>query len=109
MGFTQEEFNNIVKFLGSEAQRGTFVLDEYVVIGSFWEDFKKNIKDENYDLDSKQLDVLIKILNACLSRKGNDTDVLRTVLNLLDKCQTLKDLAVEAEKKSSEPKIEEVK
>ncbi len=91
MGLTQEDIATIAKFLNSENQRGIFVLDEFTVVGSFWEKFKKHIKEENFDLDFETLDLLIKILNVCLSRKGNDVDVLRTTLSLLDKVQALAD------------------
>lgn len=87
--FTQEDVTNIVKFLNNDSQKGIFVLDEYVVVGQFWESLKKNIKDENYDLDSKTLDLLVKILNVCLTRKGNEPDVLRVILSLLDKAESV--------------------
>jgi hypothetical protein len=104
MPLSQEEVSNIVKFLNSENQKGVFVLDEFVVVGSFWEKLKKAIKEENFDLDYESLDLLERVLNVCLNRKGNDVEVLRTVLSLLDKVQTLKDAA----KPSEETKIEEV-
>lgn len=87
--FNQEDVTNIVKFLNNDSQKGIFVLDEYVVVGQFWESLKKNIKDEDFDLDVKSLDLLVKILNVCLTRKGNEPDVLRVILSLLDKADSV--------------------
>ena len=107
MGFTQEEVASIAKFLNSENQRGIFVLDELTVVGTFWEKFKKHLKEENFDFDLETLDLLVKILEVCLNRKGNDKEVLRTTLALLDKATLLCDaLKPSGETQSS---IEEVK
>jgi hypothetical protein len=105
MGLTQEDVSTVVKFLNSENQRGVFVLDEFTVVGAFWERIKKAIKDENYDLDAETLDLLSRVLNTCLTRKGNEPDVLRVILSLIDKVQAVQDTL----KDSSTPStIEEV-
>lgn len=105
MGLTQEDVSTVVKFLNSENQRGVFVLDEFTVVGAFWERIKKAIKDENYDLDAETLDLLSRVLNTCLTRKGNEPDVLRVILSLIDKVQAVQDTL----KDSSAPStIEEV-
>ena len=108
MGLTQDDVTTLVKFLNSENQRGVFVLDEFSVVGAFWERVKKAIKEENYDLDAETLDLLSRVLNTCLTRKGNEPDVLRLVLSLLDKVQAVQDTLKNSTDSSVPSSVEEV-
>lgn len=106
MGFTPEEIQDIIKFLNEN--RSVFVFEEYGTIFQFWEKLKAAVKDEKYDLDFEVLDTLFRILNVCLNRKGNDREILKTILTLLDKTEALRDAAksLEADQPTT---IEEIK
>jgi hypothetical protein len=100
MGLTQEDITVLVKFLQTQTQTSNkvpvFVLDEYSAVGAFWERIKKAVKEDNYDFDGDTLDLLSKILNICLLRNGNEKEVLRTILDLLDKVETIQDTLKQA-------------
>ncbi len=91
MALKSEDISFIVKTLTSFQQSGGFVLDEYIVVGQFWESLKKHIKDETTSLEFELLDVLVKILNVVLSRRGGEPQTLRALLDLLDQVEALRD------------------